>query len=331
MQAIARGVIASPSWKSSQIDQLKDDILYGVMKPRNKERLASHVQDLVAGILNTQLPAKLPSFASLTKQQGDAGAYGIPAGLEIPAAVEGLIDSAETELRQQTLLSPLVSFNPVTCPANIAQLTARLEKALLSQTEAQTRALDIRIQELTPKQESITATEPTQEADAIPTGADSISTSQQANSDKVFNPMREGLHSIATTVNQNISTARRNFAASSLSGIIGSALIVFYGIDMTLGLCIFAAVIGVSNFRFKKAAEKEWLRFCRERVRLAQQCLDRLKIYLYNRSAGEAKKAVQRYDRKAKELEQMKTALKDARKLLLQLAPDLKSRYPQWR
>ncbi|KAK6354549.1 hypothetical protein TWF696_003691 [Orbilia brochopaga] len=370
MQAIARGVIDSPTWKSSQIDQFKTAILYGAVKPRDKERLAAHVRDFIAEILNTQLPAKLPSLASLSKQYGDSDS--------IPGAVEALIDSAETELKQQTLLSPLVSFNPVTCPANIAQLTARLEKALLSQTEAQTYALDNRIQQMTANQDPPTTAGPAQEADVANSASsiinqDDVSTSQQATSqtaspmapasdvvsssasgvkgkswwkpstqgqpqtqqqelqlNNVFAPMREGLHSIATSVNQNLSTAQRNFATSTFSGAIGAGLIVFYGIDMSLGACIFAAVVGVSNYRFKKAAEKEWLRFCRERVRLAQQSLDKLKSYLQWRSAGEVKKAAQRYDRKVKELDQTKQYVRDARKILLQMAPELKSRFPQW-
>ncbi|EWC47496.1 hypothetical protein DRE_00464 [Drechslerella stenobrocha 248] len=356
------------AWKLSNFEDLKVRVLETIRKQTPDSHLPSHVRDFIVRILTTKLPETLPSLDSLLDQKSNRDST--------TDAVRELNEFSKNELAQQALLAPLRSFNPVTSPAIIADVTRRMENVLLQQTEARAQALDISLQQSNSKNHQITFDHslPKSSIMEIPNtyrhkhkdlfvqkaGAQNLSTlastdektcgkipAMDAGSSNgprlpklhhapnpellnIFTPMRQQLRSISHEVNGNIFAAQRKFISSTLWGALGSGLIVFGGFDTTLGVCILAAILGVSNHRFQSTARDEWLRFCRERIRLAQQCLDKLKDHLHACSRGEMQNAADRYDKKVKELSEMKQDLAKARQLLLKMSPDLKQRFPTW-
>ncbi|KAF3920989.1 hypothetical protein ABW20_dc0105144 [Dactylellina cionopaga] len=149
----------------------------------------------------------------------------------------------------------------------------------------------------------------------------------------VFKELRMQVDYLGDVVAMGIRKARLKCLASYSLGGLATFLIIGNGFDPLLGLSILFVIVLVARRRFERAFNREWKIYQENSRRLGHDCLSTLSYFFTEYAKGEngsRPKDIELYNNKQDELEEVNRELAEARKLLLEMAPTLKAKFPQW-
>ncbi|KAF3920174.1 hypothetical protein AA313_de0204542 [Arthrobotrys entomopaga] len=122
-------------WKDSRVVDLRNILLKTVERqPTQGDTIPNHVRDLIAAILTTKLPSKLPSLSDLRDLTARDG--------ELVGELNGMMADGKKELWHQSVMSPRpISRNPITAPSEFNVRMSQVQFNLLSRTEQRFKML----------------------------------------------------------------------------------------------------------------------------------------------------------------------------------------------
>ncbi|RVD80515.1 uncharacterized protein DFL_008411 [Arthrobotrys flagrans] len=298
-------------WNQSGILDIPDMLREAAKREdQGTDQIPIHVRDSLAALL-----FKAPD----TSEIPDFDEYVGTLEMEKRAWVHDLIAHGRVEIQRQVdgLQINKTDPNPFTILSQTGKMRAIIENNYLSASEVGFMELYRRLIKGELPVPSSGSAEPTSGSSPTPELP-------------VFGNFRSWIFQLGESLSPHVRDRRREFFASCGWGAVATGLLIHYSIDPAIALSLFALIAAVSLRRFRSGVKSLWGSYEIQLATMGVEFLNDLEIYFMDNTKPNPKQDFTRYKMEKGELELVRREVTEARRLLVKLAPSLRSEFPEW-
>ncbi|KAK6534101.1 hypothetical protein TWF281_005439 [Arthrobotrys megalospora] len=271
------------------------------------EQIPAHVRDSIAALLATNIPDTLPDFEVFVKANREKAVN----------SVKVMLHRATDELQNQQLTLQLPSINPFTARSRLRSMLFQVETSILTTTEGDAMWLYTWLE----KRGSGPLNGDVAIKDTSIGGRKSI---------PPFSDLRTKSFELGASLDSHVRASRLGFYSSCGLGAGATGLLFATGVDPIITLSLFALIFEVSRRKFVSQTRDLVVSYRQSLVDLGLKCLQDVNKIFEGLLEVNKESDLRDYSNKKEELELLKKEVKEARELLLKMAPSLKAKFPQW-